>query len=157
MTAKRTREENNKPKHPEAIKLKVGCHIQVFVAFSSSSRPLTRASMAWLDWVYHYFHSTDEWTHSRGKCYDAWRWIPTALMLLEVSCCFKAERTVTCAVEITKACQQGCSSCTGLLRSWVALSSGTQHSASFFLMVTQIKALLTLSGSCSSRACKTFC
>lgn len=95
-----------------------------------------------------------------SKYYDVWHWIPIALMLFEVFCCFKAERAVTYAIELTKACQQGCSSHTGMLRSSVALSSGTQHSASFFLMFIQIKKhfficvnmrthqVLTLLGSC---------
>lgn len=64
---------------------------------------------------------------------------PIALMFFELSYCFKAGGVVTCAVQITKACQQGCSSHTGLSRSCVALSSGTQDSASFVFMLTLIK------------------
>lgn len=68
-----------------------------------------------------------------SKYYDVWHWIPIALMLFEVSCCFKEERAVTFAVEITKAWQQES----------VKVLSGTvicnQHSASFFLMFTQIR------------------
>jgi len=38
-----------------------------------------------------------------SKYYEAWHWIPIALMFFEVSYCFKAGGAATCAVQITKA------------------------------------------------------